>query len=117
MYKETLKKLVEMVPGATGCILVDSHGEEIETYAKEDDYEMKLLGAHMVPIHQRIESISKRIKSGEHDEVLIRTENEYIITAPLKNETYIILRLSSTPTITPSIVKLKSAIEDILKES
>ena len=116
MYEETLKKLVEMIPGATGCILVDSHGEEIETYAKEDNYEMKLLGAHMVPIHQRLESISKRVNSGDHQEVLIRTENEYIITAPLKNETYIILKLSPTPTITPSIVMLKNAIEDIMKD-
>jgi predicted regulator of Ras-like GTPase activity (Roadblock/LC7/MglB family) len=116
MYTPILKQLVEKVPNATGCILVDHHGEEINTYAPDQEYEMKLLGAHMVPIHQRIETISERVNSGSHDIILIRTDNDYILTAPLKNNTYIILRLSPSPRITPSIEKLKKAIYDIIEE-
>ena len=65
MYLESIKKLVERVPGATGCIMVDNNGEEIVVYAKDNEYQMKLLGAHMVPIHKRLEAISQRIDSGD----------------------------------------------------
>jgi predicted regulator of Ras-like GTPase activity (Roadblock/LC7/MglB family) len=117
LYLDVIKKLVEKIPGATGCIMVDSNGEEVVVYAKDDEYQMKLLGAHMVPIHKRLEAISNRIESGDYSEILVRTDNYYIITSSIENENYLILRLSPTPAITPSILNLKQAVRDIIEES
>lgn len=116
MYLDSIKKLVERIPGATGCIMVDTNGEEIVVYAKENEYQMKLLGAHMVPIHKRLEAISQRIDSGDYSEIIVRTDNFYIITSTIQKENYLILRLAPTPAITPSIINLKEAIRDIIEE-
>jgi len=116
LYQKTLKKLVEQIPGATGCILVDQLGEEVVCYAPVDEYEMKLLGAHMVPIHQRLESIESRTKVREHREVLIRTDVNYIMSAVLANNTYLVVRLVPSHRITPSLENLRIAIDEILKQ-
>lgn len=117
LFRDTLEKLVNQVPQANGAILVDTNGEEIVTFAEENEYEMKLLGAHLVPIHHRLEAISGRINTGLHEEIIIRTDSAYIISAPMENQLYIVLRLSPSPTITPTVSQLKEAISSIVKES
>ncbi|MBN1882031.1 MAG: roadblock/LC7 domain-containing protein [Deltaproteobacteria bacterium] len=117
MFQETLQELVNRVPEANGAILVDTNGEEIVSFAEENEYEMKLLGAHLVPIHHRLEAISGRINTGLHEEIIIRTDSAYIISAPLENQLYIVLRLSPSPTITPTVSQLKKAISSIIEES
>jgi predicted regulator of Ras-like GTPase activity (Roadblock/LC7/MglB family) len=116
LYLDTIKRLVEEIPHASGCILVDRHGDEIITYAPENEYQMKLLGAHMVLVHQKLSSIEKRINAGKHREVFIRTDEVYIITAPLEDGNYLVLRLSPTPMISLSFSMLHQAILDILEE-
>jgi predicted regulator of Ras-like GTPase activity (Roadblock/LC7/MglB family) len=117
LFFDTIKRLVDEIPHASGCILVDRHGDEIITYAPENDYQMKLLGAHMVLIHQRLAAIEKRMNAGKHHEVFIRTDNVYIITAPIEDGNYLVLRLSPTPLISFSLAKLRKAIVDIVEES
>ena len=117
LFRDTLKELVKQVPEANGAILVDTNGEEIVTFAEDNEYEMKLLGAHLVPIHHRLEAISGRINTGLHEEIIIRTDTAYIISAPLENQLYIVLRLSPSPTITPTVAQVKEAIITILEES
>jgi len=117
LFQDTLQELVNRVPQANGAILVDTNGEEIVTFAEENEYEMKLLGAHLVPIHHRLEAISGRINTGLHEEIIIRTDSAYIISAPLENQLYIVLRLSPSPIITPTVSQLKEAIASIIKES
>jgi len=117
LYFDTIKRLVEEIPDASGCILVDRHGDEIVVYAPENDYQMKLLGAHMVLIHQRLAAIEKRVNAGKHHEIFIRTDDVYIITTPLADGNYLVLRLSPTPLISRSIAMLQQAIIDIAEES
>jgi predicted regulator of Ras-like GTPase activity (Roadblock/LC7/MglB family) len=117
LFFDTIKRLVDEIPQASGCILVDRHGDEIITYAPENEYQMKLLGAHMVLIHQRLSAIEKRMNAGKHHEVLIRTDNVYIITTPIEGGNYLILRLMPTPLISFSLDRLQKAITDIVKES
>jgi len=117
LFRDTLQELVDHVPHANGAILVDTNGEEIVTYAEENEYEMKLLGAHLVPIHHRLEAISGRINTGLHEEIIIRTDSAYIISAPLENQLYIVLRLSPSPAITPTVFQLKKTISAIIEET
>jgi predicted regulator of Ras-like GTPase activity (Roadblock/LC7/MglB family) len=116
LYLDTIKRLVEEIPNASGCILVDRHGDEIVTYAPENEYQMKLLGAHMVLIHQRLGAIEKRVKAGKHHEIFIRTDEVYIITTPLEDGNFLVLRLLPTPLISYSIARLQQAIVDIARE-
>lgn len=116
LYINAIKKLVDRIPGALGCIIVDNSGEEIVVYSKDDEFEMKLLGAHMVPIYKRLDAISKRVDSGGYGEILVRTDNFYFITSSIEKDTYLILKLLPTPAITPSILNIKEAIKDIIEE-
>ena len=116
LYINAIKKLVERIPGALGCIIVDDSGEEIVVYSKDDEYQMKLLGAHMVPIYKRLDAISQRVDSGDYSEILVRTDNFYIITSAIEKETYLILKLLPTPAISPSILNIKETIRDIVEE-
>ena len=116
IYLNTIKRLVNDIPRATGCILVDIHGEEIMMHVTDDEYQMRLLGAYMVPILQRLESIAKRMGSETNSEVLIRTETTYIMTAPIGDGNYLVLRLEPTPLITPSIERLRKAVKDIIED-
>ncbi len=117
LFFDTIKRLVDEIPHASGCIMVDRHGDEIITYAPENDYQMKLLGAHMVLIHQRLAAIEKRTNAGKHHEIFIRTDNIYIITAPLVDGNYLVLRLSPTPLISFSLRRLRKAIVQIVEEA
>ncbi len=117
LFFDTIKRLVDEIPQASGCILVDRHGDEIITYAPENEYQMKLLGAHMVLIHQKLAAIEKRMNAGRHHEVFIRTDNLYVITSPLDDGNYLVLRLAPTPLISFSLGKLQKAIVDIAREA
>jgi predicted regulator of Ras-like GTPase activity (Roadblock/LC7/MglB family) len=117
LFLDTIKRLVDEIPSASGCILVDRHGDEIITYAPENDYQMKLLGAHMVLIHQKLSAIEKRMDSGKHHEVFIRTDDIYIMATPLEDGNYLVLRLSPTSMISQSLAKLQQAVLDIIEES
>jgi predicted regulator of Ras-like GTPase activity (Roadblock/LC7/MglB family) len=117
LFFDTIKRLVDEIPHASGCILVDRHGDEIITYAPENDYQMKLLGAHMVLIHQKLSGIEKRMNAGKHHEVLIRTDTIYVITTPTEDGNYLVLRLAPTPLISLSLGRLRKAIVDIVEEA
>mgnify|MGYP001072970128 CR=1 FL=1 len=117
LFFDTIKRLVDEIPQASGCIMVDRHGDEIITYAPENDYQMKLLGAHMVLIHQKLAAIEKRIEAGRHREVFTRTDNIYIITTPLVDGNFLVLRLSPTPLISLSLERLRKAIVEIIQEA
>jgi|GEM_PF-1544844 len=117
LFFDTIKRLVVEIRLASGGIMVDRHGDEIITFAPENDYQMKLLGAHMVLIHQKLATIEKRMETGKHREVFIRTDNVYIISSRLPDGNYLVLRLAPTPLISFSLEKLRKAIIDIIEES
>ena len=77
LFFDTIKRLVDEIPQASGCILVDRHGDEIITFAPENEFQMKLLGAHMVLIHQKLAAIEKRMKAGRHREDLYQ-DGQYL---------------------------------------
>jgi predicted regulator of Ras-like GTPase activity (Roadblock/LC7/MglB family) len=117
LFFDTIKRLVDEIPHASGCIMVDRHGDEIITFAPENDFQMKLLGAHMVLIHQKLAAIERRMETGKHREVFIRTDNIYVITTQLPDGNYLVLRLSPTPLISLSMDRLRKASVDIIEEA
>ncbi len=76
-FKETLKELVESVPGASGAILADWEGEAVEQYCYFDEFEMKVIGAHKGIILSQLRELHARYPLGELQDIVITTEEQH----------------------------------------
>jgi len=94
-FKVILSELVDSTPGASGAILTDWEGESVVCYCHscEDEYELKLLGAHTGILLGRIKDVQKRWCSGEVLEAVITTECQHFIVGSVGVDYSLILAL------------------------
>lgn len=99
-FKKIMENLVESTPGATGSIFLDWEGEAVDQYAGEnDDYHMKVLGAHKGVILKLIEDTQKLTKGSAVECVSIKMKNYSVIMAPVSNGYFVVLTLKPSSSI------------------
>ena len=94
-FKKQLKQMLEQVPGALGAILADWEGEAVDQVALMDDYDIKVLGAHKGIILTRLREALGRIDGGDLEEVLIRSDQNHTLVAPVTEDYFLVLTLSN----------------------
>ena len=115
-FKNLLNRLLEDIPGAVGAIIIDWEGEAVDQVTRVDEYDIKVLGAHGGIILGMIRDVLTRIESGALDEVVIRTEQNKIMMAPLTDDYLLILQLGPMAITARAAYKMKLCVEELRKD-
>jgi predicted regulator of Ras-like GTPase activity (Roadblock/LC7/MglB family) len=93
-FRRVLRGLVGEVPGAWGAIFVDWEGEAVELFATNDEYEVKLAGAHTGLLLTRLVSSGKDASLGRTTSFHLRTEDAAYFLHTLDEEYFVLLAAS-----------------------
>lgn len=93
-FKKPLSTMLEHIPGALGAIIADWEGEAVDQVALMDDYDIKILGAHKGIILTRLREALERVDGGELEEILIRSDQNNTLVAPVTEDYFLVLTLS-----------------------
>ena len=115
-FKSILKKLVEETPHASGALLADWEGEAVEHHCRYDDYELKLLGAHKGIILNRMREIHGGIAAGVLQDVVIATDNLFIIIGAAGPDYSLVMTLEKGAMVGLALYRLRHAVQLLVKE-
>jgi len=115
-FKSLLKRLLEDIPGALGAIIVDWEGESVDHVARIGDYDIEVLGAHSGIILSQLRGALSRVDSGELDQVVIRTEENKILIAPLTEDYLLILQLGKDSIVARAAYKMRLCVDALRDE-
>jgi predicted regulator of Ras-like GTPase activity (Roadblock/LC7/MglB family) len=117
-FKEILSELVDATPGASGAILTDWEGESVVCYCHscEDEYEMKLIGAHKGIVLNRIKDAQQRLSHSEVLEAVITTECQHFIVGPVGDDYSLILTLKRDSLLALAQYRFRRSVKLLGKE-
>ena len=115
-FKTILKELTEIIPGATGAILVDWEGEAVEYYCYHDDYELKLLAAHKVIILGRMKELQVTSDAGEFIDSIITTGSQFIVTGAVGSDYCLVLTLDRSAVVGQALYCFRKSVKLLEKE-
>jgi predicted regulator of Ras-like GTPase activity (Roadblock/LC7/MglB family) len=90
-----LKELVEQIPGAQAVVLVDQDGLTVESYRRPDsDVDSESLSAECNNVVTRARDAASRLDFGAVGELLLSTEQYFLLCCFVRGEYYLILVMS-----------------------
>jgi len=117
-FKDILKELVEVTPGASGAILTDWEGEAVVHYccSHTDEFDLKLIGAHKGIILNRIKEAQERLRHGDAREAVITTEFQHFIIGAIGADYTLILTLERDALLARAQYSFRKSIKLLAKE-
>lgn len=115
-FKTILTDLVQSVPGATGAIIADWEGETVDHVALIDDYELKIMAAHLVIILTRMKDIQGRISADPVRGVVITLAEQLVILGPVGDDYSLVLTLGREAIAGRAIVRFRQVQDLLIKE-
>ncbi len=115
-FKSLLNRLLEDIPGALGAIIIDWEGESVDQVARINDYDIKILGAHSGIILGLLREALSRADSGALESVVIRTDQNKTLVAPLTEDYLLILQLGVESVTDRATYKMRCCIEELRGE-
>jgi predicted regulator of Ras-like GTPase activity (Roadblock/LC7/MglB family) len=116
-FKAILQELVQRTPGATRAILTDWEGEAVEHYSLfDDEYELKVLGAHQNIILNRIREIRQKIPEQTLHEAVITTDRQRLLIGAVGDDYSIVMTLEREAVVGRALVQLKRSVRLLEKE-
>ncbi|MEA3363038.1 MAG: roadblock/LC7 domain-containing protein [Thermodesulfobacteriota bacterium] len=115
-FKSLLNRLLEDIPGALGAIIVDWEGESVDQVARVDEYDIKVLGAHSGVILSHLRGALSRVDGGILEDVVIRTDQNKTLVAPLTEDYLLILQLGLESITARATYKMRCCIEELRSE-
>jgi predicted regulator of Ras-like GTPase activity (Roadblock/LC7/MglB family) len=116
-FKEILQELVYSTPGATGAILTDWEGESVEHCSLSDDeFGIKILGAHQNIILNRIREIRHRIPSHGLREGVITTDRQHLILGAIGDDYALVLTLERNALVGVALRHVQQSVRRLEKE-
>ena len=94
-FKTVLNRLINDVPGALGAIIVDWEGEAVDQASHIDSYDIKVIGAHNGIILSGLRDALARHEGGVLEEVVIKTDRQQTLVAPLSDDYLLLLELNA----------------------
>jgi predicted regulator of Ras-like GTPase activity (Roadblock/LC7/MglB family) len=89
LFKETLKKMVDVIPGARGAIFADWEGESVDFHYPGPEYDIKLVGAHQGILLGLMNEVSNSCGMGEVRCMLVGTSRGKLVVRPVKDGYYL----------------------------
>ena len=115
-FKRILTELVSTVPGARGAILADWEGEAVEHFSYDDDFEMKLVGAHKGIILNRIRKAYEDLNAGELQEIIITAEQQRFLVGAIGPEYSVVMTLGREAVVGQALYRFRKAVTLLKKE-
>jgi predicted regulator of Ras-like GTPase activity (Roadblock/LC7/MglB family) len=115
-FKSILTDLVQSVPGATGAIIADWEGETVDHVACMDDYELKIMAAHLGIILTRMKEIQGRLSADPVREALITLTDQRVILGPVGDDYSLVLTLGREAIAGGAIVRFGQVRDILIKE-
>jgi len=115
--KRQLEALVERVPGAKGVVLADWEGETVDCATRMDEYELKVLGAHIGIILTRLRQAMERLKDEQGvNELTIVTELGRSVVTPLSEDYFLVLVTERNAPLGRSLSELRRSQGALCRE-
>lgn len=115
-FKKILQDLVDGVPGGRGAILADWEGEEVAHYTLDDEFEMKIVGAHKGIILSRLKEIHMQTGVAEPTVVEVASGEGAVLIAAVGPDYCVVMTLGSRAFRGKAAHMLKNAVELLRKE-
>ena len=115
-FKKILHDLVTGVPGVRGAILADWEGEAVDHYTLDDDFELKVIGAHKGIILARLREIHEKLPFLEPSVVEIHSREISFLIAAVGPDYGVVVTLASRAHRAQALYRLDSAVELLRKE-
>ena len=116
-FSGLLTGLVQAVPGASGAILADWEGESVaHFYLHEDDYELKILGAHKGIILNRMKEVHGQLDSGPLREAVITTADQHVLIGAIGADYVLVMTLDRNTLLGPARRRFHDCLEDLYRE-
>ena len=93
-FKTILFSLITKVPGATGAVLADWEGETVEHCSGGDDYEVKVVGAHLAIILNQLKDLQARLAGEVINDAVITTADQRLVVGTVGSDYCLVLTLS-----------------------
>ena len=95
-FRETLQEIVENVGGGLGAIIMGYDGISIDDYATEGGaLDVQLLAAEYAAVLKELKRTVDVLKSGELEEVSIKTELSVAIARVINEDFFVVLVIAS----------------------
>jgi len=115
-FKSLLNRLLEDIPGALGAIIIDWEGESVDHVARVDEYDIKVLGAHSGIILSLLREALSQVDGGVLEEVVIRTDQNKTLVAPLTEDYLLVLQLGLKSITSRAAYKMRCCMEELRSE-
>ncbi len=115
-FKGILKELVETTPASTGAILADWEGEAVEQHCLYDDFELKVLGAHLGIILAQMKEVHAEFPAGELRDAVITSLNQHLIVGEIGPDYSLVMTLSRGAVVGQALYRFRKAAERLQKE-
>lgn len=115
-FKTILADLVQSVPGATGAILADWEGEAVDYVAHMDDYDLKIMAAHMGIILNRLKDLHGRLSDDPVSETIITLDGQRVVLAAVGDDYSLLLTLGRGVVPGCAIARFRQVRDILMKE-
>ena len=116
-FNGLLTELVHEVAGASGAILADWEGESVaHCYLHEDDYELKILGAHKGIILNQMKEVHEGLGGGPLQEVVITTATQQVLIGAIGPEYVLVLTLDRDSLVGLALHRFRDCVQALYKE-
>jgi len=115
-FKSILTDLVQSVPGASGAIIADWEGETVDYVALIDDYELKIMAAHLGIILTRMKELQGRLSADPIHEAVITLADQRVILGPVGDDYSLVLTLGRQAIPGRAMVRFRQVRDILMKE-
>lgn len=115
-FKRILHELVKAVPGARGAILADWEGEAVAQFTHDDEFEMKIVGAHKGIILSQLRDIHGKVGFTEPAVVEISTEAGTVLVAGVGADYCVVMTLAPAALRSKAAYMLNNSVNLLIKE-
>lgn len=96
MFKEALQEIVDRTEGGIAGIVMDSSGIALETYAKDESFDINTIGIEFGVVVGQIQRASEMLGAGTAKEVAIGTERFVTLIRTLGAQYFLAVLLAPT---------------------
>jgi predicted regulator of Ras-like GTPase activity (Roadblock/LC7/MglB family) len=116
-FKYLLQELVQHTPGATRAILTDWEGEAVEQFSLfDDEYDLKVLGAHQNIILNRIRDMRHKIPEQTLQEAVITTDRQRLLIGAVGDDYTLVMTMEREAIVARALVQLQRSVRLLEKE-
>lgn len=115
-FRALLRELVLSVDGANGAIILDSEGEAVQFWARDNIDRLQLRAAYITVVRQTYRASTSSFELGDVDYMVIEYEGARLVVEELDSDCFIVLELDASANIGQAIHHIQPAVANLRRE-